>query len=76
MTPRGERLTTQTQDVSKFLDRLHSELRELEVNAWPQKNANKILARIEAALQHEGQQEQRQKSANLRRKIEIADQGL
>jgi DNA mismatch repair protein MutS2 len=65
-----ERLTTQTQDVAKFLDRLHSDLRELEqerrVAQQREQELNRELKRLEA----EGQQEQRQKTREFERKME------
>jgi DNA mismatch repair protein MutS2 len=65
-----ERLTTQTQDVSKFLDRLHSELRDLErerqVTQAREQDLNRELKRLEA----EGQQEQRNKTREFERKME------
>jgi len=65
-----ERLTTQTQDVAKFLDRLHSDLRELEqerrVAQQREQELNHELKRLEA----EGQQEQRQKTREFERKME------
>ena len=44
-----ERLTTQTQDVSKFLDKLHSELRDLERERQAaQKREQELAPRAEA----------------------------
>jgi DNA mismatch repair protein MutS2 len=65
-----ERLTTQTQDVSKFLDRLHSELRELEQERALAQKKEEELARELKRLEAEGQQEQRQKTREFERKIE------
>src|SRR3954465_12099816 len=56
-----ERLTTQTQDVSKFLDRLHSQLRDLEQDRERAQKREQDLAREQKRLEAEGQQEQRQK---------------
>jgi DNA mismatch repair protein MutS2 len=64
------RLGTQTQDVAKFLDKLHSELRELERERKSaqarEQEMNKELKRLEA----EGAQEQRQKTRDFERKME------
>src|SRR5882724_1728501 len=65
-----ERLTTQTQDVSKFLDRLHSELRDLEQERQAAQKREQDLAREMKRLENEGQQEQRQKVREFERKME------
>ncbi|MGC2697968.1 MAG: endonuclease MutS2 [Candidatus Angelobacter sp.] len=65
-----ERLTTQTQDVSKFLDRLHSELRDLEQDRKRAQKSEQELARELKRLENEGQQEQRQKVREFERKME------
>jgi DNA mismatch repair protein MutS2 len=64
------RLTTQTQDVSKFLDRLHSELRELEGERRATAKREEDLGREIKRLEAEGQQEQRQKTRDYERKME------
>jgi DNA mismatch repair protein MutS2 len=65
-----ERLTTQTQDVSKFLDRLHSQLRDLEQDRERAQKREQELAREQKRLEAEGQQEQRQKVREFERKME------
>jgi DNA mismatch repair protein MutS2 len=65
-----ERLTTQAQDVSKFLDRLHSELRDLEGERQAAQKREQDLAREMKRLENEGQQEQRQKVREFERKME------
>jgi DNA mismatch repair protein MutS2 len=65
-----ERLTTQTQDVSKFLDRLHSQLRDLEQDRERAQKREQDLARQQKRLEAEGQQEQRQKVREFERKME------
>ena len=65
-----ERLTTQTQDVSKFLDRLHSELRDLERERQAAQKREQDAAREMKRLEAEGQQEQRQKVREFERKME------
>jgi DNA mismatch repair protein MutS2 len=65
-----ERLTTQTQDVSKFLDKLHSELRDLEQERQAAQKREQDLGRELKRLEAEGQQEQRQKTREFERKME------
>jgi DNA mismatch repair protein MutS2 len=65
-----ERLTTQTQDVSKFLDKLHSELRDLERERALAQKREEDLGRELKRLEAEGQQEQRQKTREFERKME------
>jgi DNA mismatch repair protein MutS2 len=65
-----QRLTTQTQDVAKFLDRLHSELRELEAERQAAQKREQDLGRELKRLEAEGQQEQRQRTRDYERKME------
>ena len=65
-----QRLTTQTQDVSKFLDRLHSELRELETERRTTQKREQDLGRELKRLEAEGAQEQRQRTREYERKLE------
>jgi DNA mismatch repair protein MutS2 len=65
-----QRLTTQTQDVAKFLDRLHSELRELENERRAAQKREEDLGRELKRLEAEGQQEQRQRTRDYERKME------
>ncbi len=65
-----QRLTTQTQDVSKFLDRLHSELRELEAERRAVQKREDELGRELRRLEAEGRQEQRQRTHDYERKME------
>lgn len=64
------RLGTKTQDVARFLDKLHSELRDLERDRKAararEQEMNKELKRLES----EGAQEQRQKTRDFERKME------
>jgi DNA mismatch repair protein MutS2 len=64
------RLHTQTQDVSKFLDRLHSQLKELEADRQTTQRRELELSRELKRLESEGAQEQRQKTREFERKIE------
>jgi DNA mismatch repair protein MutS2 len=65
-----QRLTTQTQDVSRFLDRLHTELRELEQERKTMQQREQELGRELKRLEAEGQQEQRQRTREYERKME------
>ncbi|HET9837107.1 MAG TPA: endonuclease MutS2 [Candidatus Angelobacter sp.] len=65
-----QRLTTQTQDVSKFLDRLHSELRDLEAERRASQKKEAELGREIKRLEAEGAQEQRQRTREYERKME------
>jgi len=64
------RLGTQTQDVARFLDKLHADLRELDrerrSTQMREADLNRELKRLEA----EGANEQRQKTREYERKIE------
>jgi len=64
------RLSTQTQDVGKFLDRLHSGLRELEQERETMRKREADLSRELKRLETEGQQEQRNKTRDFERKME------
>jgi DNA mismatch repair protein MutS2 len=64
------RLHTQTQDVSKFLDRLHAQLKELESERQAIRRRELELSREMKRLESEGEHEQRQKTREFERKIE------
>jgi len=64
------RLHSQTQDVAKFLDRLHSDLKELESERQAIRRREQELARELKRLESEGAQEQRQKTREFERKID------
>jgi DNA mismatch repair protein MutS2 len=64
------RLGTQTQDVAKFLEKLHSELRELERERRSAQKRDEDLNREIKRLEAEGAQEQRQKTRDYERKME------
>jgi DNA mismatch repair protein MutS2 len=64
------RLSTQTQDVGKFLDRLHSELRDLEHEREAARRREQEFSKELKRLEAEGAQEQRQKTRDLERKME------
>ncbi len=64
------RIGTQTQDVSKFLDRLHSELREVETERADLRHKEQEIARERGRLAAEGAKEQRAKLKEMEQKLE------
>jgi DNA mismatch repair protein MutS2 len=65
-----EKLNTQTQDVSRFLDRLHSELREIDVERAALRAREQEVARERGHLAAEGKKEQREKIREMEKKLE------
>jgi DNA mismatch repair protein MutS2 len=65
-----ERLSSQTQDVSKFLDKLHSELREMSVERAAIQAREAEIVRERQKLESEGLREQRDKVRELEKKLE------
>jgi DNA mismatch repair protein MutS2 len=65
-----EKLNTQTQDVSRFLDRLHSELREIDVERAALRAREQEVARERGHLATEGKKEQREKIREMEKKLE------
>jgi DNA mismatch repair protein MutS2 len=70
VTAARAKLSTQTQDVAKFLDRLHSDLKELEVERETTRRHEQDLGRELKRLESDGAQEQRQKTRDFERKME------
>ncbi|HEX7284845.1 MAG TPA: endonuclease MutS2 [Candidatus Angelobacter sp.] len=70
ITAARKKLGTQTQDVARFLDKLHSELRELENERQAAQKREADLSREIKRLEAEGAQEQRQKTRDYERKLE------
>lgn len=64
------RLSTQTQDVARFLDRLHNELRELESERNRLKLREQEVARERSRLEAEGVREQREKVREMEKKLD------
>ncbi|HLJ86821.1 MAG TPA: endonuclease MutS2 [Candidatus Angelobacter sp.] len=64
------RLNTQTQDVARFLDRLHVELKELEQEREKARTREQEMTRELKRLEAEGAQEQRQKTRDFERKMD------
>ncbi len=64
------RLGSQTQDVAKFLDRLHSDLRELEAERLRMQAREQELDREKQHLATEGRKEQQAKIREMESKLE------
>lgn len=64
------RLGTQTQDVSRFLDKLHTELRQVESDRKAAQQREEEMSRELKRLEAEGAQEQRQKTREFERKLD------
>jgi DNA mismatch repair protein MutS2 len=64
------KLGTQTQDVARFLDRLHTELRQLEGDRRAAQQREEEMTRESKRLEAEGAQEQRQKTREFERKLD------
>jgi DNA mismatch repair protein MutS2 len=65
-----EKLSSQTQDVARFLDRLHTQLRELDSERITLRSREQELARERDRLAQEGKKEQREKVRELEKKLE------
>jgi DNA mismatch repair protein MutS2 len=65
------RLGTQTKDVARFLDRLHSELRALDEERARTKAREQELEREKAHLAAEGRKEQQAKIRELEKKVDV-----
>ena len=65
-----EKLSSQTQDVARFLDRLHSQLRELDIERAALRTREQEIARQRDQLAQEGKREQREKVRELEKKLE------
>ena len=65
-----EKLTTQTHDVSRFLDRLHEQLRELDTERVSLRVREQEIARERGHLALEGKKEQRDKIREMEKKLE------
>jgi DNA mismatch repair protein MutS2 len=65
-----KRLSTQTQDVSRFLDKLHSELREMEMERGRMQARETELTREMKRLEVEGLREQKDKLREMEKKLD------
>jgi DNA mismatch repair protein MutS2 len=64
------RLSTQVQDVGKFLDRLHAELREAEAERLKLQEREREVEREKARLAAEGAREQKDKVRDMEKKLD------
>ena len=64
------RMTSQAQDVSRFLDRLHRDLRELDTERAALRAREQDVARQVEHLNQEGRKEQKEKLRELEKKLE------
>ena len=65
-----QRMTSQAQDVSRFLDRLHAELRQVDTERGELRAREQEVARERNHLATEGRKEQRDKVRELEKKLE------
>jgi DNA mismatch repair protein MutS2 len=65
------RLSTQTQDVARFLDRLHAELRQAESERFQLRQREEGVAREKSRLAAEGLREQKEKVRELEKKVDV-----
>ena len=63
-------MTSQAQDVSRFLDRLHSELRQLDSERAELRTREQEVARERNHLESKGRKEQREKLREMEKKLE------
>ncbi|MGD0932808.1 MAG: Smr/MutS family protein [Candidatus Korobacteraceae bacterium] len=65
-----QRMSSQAQDVARFLDRLHSELRQLDSERTELRAREQEVARQRNHLELEGRKEQKEKLRELEKKVE------
>jgi DNA mismatch repair protein MutS2 len=65
-----QRMTSQAQDVARFLDRLHSELRQVDSERTALQNREQEVARERNRLATEGRKELKDKVRELEKKLE------
>jgi len=70
VTEARRRMTSQAQDVTRFLDRLHTELRQLDAERARLRAREQEVARQQERLQLEGRRDQREKLRELEKKLE------
>jgi DNA mismatch repair protein MutS2 len=70
ITSARSRLGSQTQDVGRFLDRLHSDLRELDAERARMQAREQELDRERSRLNNEGRKEQQAKLREMETKLE------
>jgi DNA mismatch repair protein MutS2 len=70
ITSARSRLGSQTQDVARFLDRLHADLRDLDAERLRMKAREQELEREKTRLANEGRKEQQAKIREMETKLE------
>ena len=70
ITQARQRMTSQAQDVSRFLDRLHSELRQVDAERAALAGREQEVARERQHLALEGRKEQREKLREMEKKLD------
>ena len=65
-----EKLTSQTQDISRFLDRLHNQLRQIDNERAALETREQEVARERNHLALEGKKEQREKVREMEKKLD------
>jgi DNA mismatch repair protein MutS2 len=65
------KLATQTQDVARFLDQLHAELKTAEQERLELQRREQEVAREKSRLELEGMKEQRQRVREMEKKLEL-----
>src|SRR5271163_4892779 len=71
ITSARSRLGSQTQDVARFLDRLHADLREMENERSRMQTREQELEREKSHLAGEGRKEQQAKIREMENKLEV-----
>ena len=66
-----DKLATQTQDVARFLDKLHAELKTAQQERLELQRREQELAREKSRLELEGMKEQRQRVREMEKKLEL-----
>jgi DNA mismatch repair protein MutS2 len=65
-----QRITSQAQDVARFLERLHLELRQLDMERAALRASEQEVARQREQLEQEGRKEHKEKLRELEKKLE------
>jgi DNA mismatch repair protein MutS2 len=71
ITEARSKLKTQTQDVARFLDQLHAELKAAEGEREELRRRGQEVAREKGRLELEGMKEQRQRVREMEKKLEL-----
>ena len=71
ITAARAKLATQTQDVARFLDQLHAELKAAEQQGFELRQRQQEVAREKSRLELEGMKAQRQRVREMEKKLEM-----